>query len=256
MTTDVRNYRGNVVDTTLAGSINASTTSITVADGSTYPANRFWIVVDQGTSSEEKIFVTLRVNSVFTVTRAGDNTSASSHSLGAPVKHVLVANDIQQLNDHAVNVTDDVHPQYVLDTDAAATYVPLTAKPVVLSNRVLTNQSTTSTTATDLATVGPSVTVTVPASGVVKLTISASMTITVFAGNAIMFWSASGANTIAVNNQVLAIGGATNTTAQMANTFLITGLTPGSTTFVAKYSTTSGTTAAFFERSMIIETVP
>ena len=121
--------------------------------------------------------------------------------------------------------------------------------PVTAS--VTTSQTTTSVTATDLATVGPAVTVTTGTTALVTL----SSWITPAAGTfAIMTLAVSGATTIAATagngifHQSPAAG------AQQVNssrTFLISGLTAGNNTFTSKYYVTAGT-GTFESRSITV----
>jgi len=111
-----------------------------------------------------------------------------------------------------------------------------------------TLQSTTATTLTDLATVGPAVTVTIGASGMALVICSAVCYATTDQSGSMNF-AVSGATTIAApasNVYVLgqfAVGSSAAT--------LVTGLTPGSNTFTAKYQA-SGGTAYFEDRGIIV----
>jgi hypothetical protein len=96
-----REFSGGVLKTTLASSINNSVTSISVVDGSTFPAggNPFVIVIDRGVPSEEKILVSSRDGNTFTVSSRGfDGSTANSHTSGSDVDHVLDATVIQDMN--------------------------------------------------------------------------------------------------------------------------------------------------------------
>lgn len=96
-----REFSGGVLRTTLDANISNSDTSITVVDASTFPSgtNPFVIVIDRGTLSEEKILISSRTSNTFTVTSRGyDGSSASIHTTGAFVDHVLDATVIQDMN--------------------------------------------------------------------------------------------------------------------------------------------------------------
>lgn len=104
------------------------------------------------------------------------------------------------------------------------------------SNFIATPQTTTSTSYTDLATVGPSCTVTIGANGLALLCV----TIDGYnsgASYAIAAYSASGANTIS-NTQCFAL---VQSEVQSSYVILLTGLTAGSTTFKVQYKVTGGT---------------
>ena len=105
-----REFLGSVVETTTTGSLNSTDTSISLTDGSTFPtgsANPFVIVIDRGTGSEEKILITSRTSNTLTVSQRGyDGTTATTHSSGANVDHVLDATSIQDMNTSINDVTD------------------------------------------------------------------------------------------------------------------------------------------------------
>ena len=92
------------VETTLASSINNSTTSIVVATGTattllggvTIVANsQFTVAIDPDTINEEIVFITAGPSGdTFTVTRGRAGSSAVAHSTGATVKHVLTSDDL------------------------------------------------------------------------------------------------------------------------------------------------------------------
>lgn len=105
MTTRV--YSSISQDTTLATTINSSTTSLTVATGTgaallggiTLTAgDQFTIAVDVDTINEEIMFVTARTGDILTVTRGQAGSSAVSHSAGATIQHVLSSNDLNWFN--------------------------------------------------------------------------------------------------------------------------------------------------------------
>jgi len=96
-----REFSGAVLTTTLSANISNSASSISVADGSTFPSgtNPFVIVIDRGSSSEEKILISSRSSNTFTVdTRGYDGTTAVAHTSGSFVDHVLDASVIQDMN--------------------------------------------------------------------------------------------------------------------------------------------------------------
>lgn len=126
--------------------------------------------------------------------------------------------------------------------------------------RVATGETTTSTSYTDLSTGGPAVTVTVGNNGMVLVTIYCYG---IASGNASAYALASvaisGANTVAaadagasnvtIKNQTSSTG----STGDVSHTasVLLTGLTPGSTTFTMKYRVTAGT-GTFTERKISV----
>ena len=96
-----REFSGAVLRTNLSANISNSASSIVVVDGSTYPTgvNPFVIVLDRGTSAEEKVLISSRTSNTFTVFQRGyDGTTANSHIAGSDVDHVLDASVIQDMN--------------------------------------------------------------------------------------------------------------------------------------------------------------
>lgn len=101
----LKSYDGGAQTTTLAVAFTLGSSSLVVANGSTFPdgsSGPFVIVVDRGLASEEKFLIdtTSGTNGItFNIQQAGyDGTSASSHSVGASVEHCLDAYTIEQAN--------------------------------------------------------------------------------------------------------------------------------------------------------------
>ena len=117
---------------------------------------------------------------------------------------------------------------------------------------VLTDQTTTSTTYADLATVGPTVTVTIGSSGQALVSVAAG----IYTGSSI---KSVGVNITGATTRAPSVGGNTLRkddapfTTKSNITYIETGLNPGSTTFTMKYNV-SGGTANFFDR--ILSVVP
>lgn len=135
--------------------------------------------------------------------------------------------------------------------------MPASPNASVAIATIATSETTGSSSYTDLATAGPAVTVTVPASGKVRVSIGAEIGNSA-TGLAVMAVALSGANTVAAGAGALAIyvtpvgtgGGG------LGRTTILTGLTPGSTTFTAKYKNTAGAgSASFSARDIMAEPV-
>lgn len=128
--------------------------------------------------------------------------------------------------------------------------------PSVFSNvevaSVAASESLTTTTYTDLATFGPSVTTTIGPSGTALVTVSANILTPSNSTGASMAAEVSGASSVAASDgRSLMTDGSMNA----SRTALLTGLTPGVNTFTAKYrSWNSGDTGTFSNR--IIWVVP
>lgn len=121
---------------------------------------------------------------------------------------------------------------------------------------VSTSQTTTSTSYTDLATVGPAVTVTIGANGQALVCLAVEGASSAASGQGwLMGFAVSGASTVAaadtnamgVINQDLV-----NNLIQFGVPYLVTGLTPGSNIFTAKYKASGSTTATFVNRNIAV----
>lgn len=114
-----KEFAGGAAATTLSGAINSTALSITLADGSTYPAgtNPFVIIIGRGTASEEKILVTSRAGSVLTVASTGDRgydgTTAAAHADGDTVEHCIDAITVDEANAHVNDTSRNDHTQYL-----------------------------------------------------------------------------------------------------------------------------------------------
>jgi hypothetical protein len=64
----------------------------------------FYVVIDPGTSSEEKVSATIS-GSTLTITRGQDDTTASAHSSGATIYPVFTANDADEANELVSKLT-------------------------------------------------------------------------------------------------------------------------------------------------------
>lgn len=114
---------------------------------------------------------------------------------------------------------------------------------------VATSQTTTASSWTDLATVGPAVTVTTMTKALVFL--QAALRSSIGGDYAEMGFAVSGASTIAatVNSAIYQ-----NSTTDMSvgGCFFVSGLTAGSNTFTAKYQIAVGGTATFANRNISV----
>lgn len=114
-----------------------------------------------------------------------------------------------------------------------------------------TPQATTSTTFTDLATVGPTVTLTTGARALVLFAANEMNSVT--NGASVMSVAVSGATTIAAaDSNSATLNGITAANADSCASFIyFSALTPGSNTFTCKYRVTSGT-GTFSARSITV----
>ncbi len=125
---------------------------------------------------------------------------------------------------------------------------------------IATEESRANTAYGDLATVGPTVTVTVPASGRVRVTVGCKIKFST--GNdkyGYMSFAISGANTAGASETRALILESTiaESPAAASRVFVLTGLAPGATTFTAKYATADGVVLIrFSDREIAVDTLP
>jgi hypothetical protein len=102
-----RQYAGAAAATTITAGINTTDTTCTLAATTGWPSTAavpFYVVIDPGTSAEEKCSATIS-GSTLTLTRAQDDTTASSHSSGAAIYPVFTANDADEANELVAKLT-------------------------------------------------------------------------------------------------------------------------------------------------------
>lgn len=125
----------------------------------------------------------------------------------------------------------------------------------VQANTVATSETTTSLVYTDLATPGPSVTVTIPAGTTRALVIVTAEEKTSNGSNsAFISFAVSGASTVGATD-ARAFEVQVNNFIRASATSVITGLTPGINTFTAKYRV-SGATGTFAVRDITVIPLP
>lgn len=105
----MRYYSSTATDTTLTGNITSSSTSIVIASVAGFPAQfPYTLALDFDTASEELVDVTAASGTTLTVTRGVDGTSATAHTTGAKVKHVISGRDLRETQNHMA-ATGTVH---------------------------------------------------------------------------------------------------------------------------------------------------
>lgn len=119
---------------------------------------------------------------------------------------------------------------------------------------VATSQTSTSSSSVDLTTVGPAVTVTIGSTGRAMVSLYCAQNNSTSGDVVFMGFALSGANTLAPTDALsLAFtspvpGGGT----RYGASFLLQGLTAGSTTFTAKYRISVGGTGTWSDRQIIV----
>lgn len=102
-----RQFAGAAVATTLTASINSTDTTCSLAATTGWPSAAgvsFYVVIDPGTSVEEKCLATIS-GSTLTLTRGQDDTTAANHSSGATIYPVFTANDADEANELVSKLT-------------------------------------------------------------------------------------------------------------------------------------------------------
>lgn len=102
-----RQYKGAAAPCTTTNSLTISDTSVTLSAITGWPSTAavpFYVVIDPGTSSEEKCSATI-AGSTLTLTRGQDDTSAVAHSSGATIYPVFSADDADEANQFASTMT-------------------------------------------------------------------------------------------------------------------------------------------------------
>lgn len=164
-----RSYSGNAPPTTLTSGINASVLTIVMASATGYPTGSggpFFIVINRGGSTEEKVRCTSISGATVTVEAGGrgaDGTTAATHVTGEIIEHCYTAFDADEANAHSSDAALDNHTQYLTtarhDVEAARHdllawgklgYAQVTAPQAGISATVdLTGLTTTVTVGTD-----------------------------------------------------------------------------------------------------------
>jgi hypothetical protein len=102
-----RQYAGAAAATTITAGINTTDTTCSLAATTGWPSTAgvpFYVVIDPGTSTEEKCSATIS-GTTLTLVRGQDDTSASSHSSGATIYPVFTANDADEANELVAKLT-------------------------------------------------------------------------------------------------------------------------------------------------------
>lgn len=136
-----REYKGAATPTTITGAITNVSTSLILNDATNWPTGSFSFVIDPGLAGEEKILATSRVGTTVNITTRGyDNTSATSHGVGAIVYPVPTAIDFDEANAHT-NASSGVH--------GATGSVVGTSDTQTLTNKTLSDSTTSIADVTD-----------------------------------------------------------------------------------------------------------
>ena len=102
-----RQYKGAAASTTTTNGLGVGDTSVTLTATTGWPSTAavpFIVVIDPGTSSEEKCSATIS-GSTLTLIRAQDDTTAAVHSAGATIYPVFSADEADEANLFASTMT-------------------------------------------------------------------------------------------------------------------------------------------------------
>jgi len=102
-----RQYAGAAAATTTTNALTSGDTSVTLASTTGFPSTAavpFYVVIDRGTSAEEKCSATIS-GATLTLTRAQDDTTAVAHASGATIYPVFTANDADEANELVAKLT-------------------------------------------------------------------------------------------------------------------------------------------------------
>jgi hypothetical protein len=102
-----RQYKGAAAATTTTNALGVGDTSVTLTATTGWPSTAavpFYVVIDPGTSAEEKCSATIS-GSTLTLTRAQDDTTASVHASGATIYPVFTADEADEANKLASTLT-------------------------------------------------------------------------------------------------------------------------------------------------------
>ena len=277
-----RSYAGGAPVATIAAPMGSTDTSFTIspttgwtsADGHALGTDGpFVIDIDRGLASEEKILCTsinlgtglVQVyNTGGFLGRGYDQTTATTHTpgggspLSGACQLVITAVEALEMNAAVTYLLGSAggtpSTGNLLSWGAGNAPLWIPAVNSAASAQVSTNEALFNATYTDLATHGPAVTLVTLTSCIVTMT--ATMSTPSASGPCYMSFAVSGMSTVAAPAGSNGLNFFSNTSEQgsLSCTCIITGLTAGTNTFTAKYSTQAGaSTAEFANRTLIVQ---
>jgi hypothetical protein len=138
-----RQHSGSAIQTTLSLGIGSGDLTINISASTGWPdgsVGPFFVVIDRGLTSEEKVLVTSRSANVLTVTTRGmDGTTATSHASGAAIFPVWTAIEADEANAHTSAATGvhGIAGNLVGDSDVQT----LTNKTIAAGSNTITGLS-------------------------------------------------------------------------------------------------------------------
>lgn len=152
-----RNYSSTATEKTLAANVTTSGTSstqITLSDSTGLPSVPFILVLNPDTSIEEVVLVNADQTGVtpptYKVTRAQDNTTIQTHSIGQVVKHMIVGSDLQAISTHSDATAAHGASGAVVGTTNTQTLTNKTLTAPTITSPVINAGNTLTATSTEL----------------------------------------------------------------------------------------------------------
>jgi len=151
-------HSGNAAKTTLTNAVGTGDTSLIIASATGWPTGavgKFWLVLDRGLATEEKVLALSRTGTTITVSaRGADGTTAFAHAAGTTtVEHIFAATEADDASAH-IMATTDRHgigaASAVVGTQTAQTLINKTIDGA--SNTLTIPQSQVTNLVTDQAT--------------------------------------------------------------------------------------------------------
>ena len=102
-----RQYKGAAVQTTTTNALSTVETSCGITSSTGWPSTAsvpYYVVIDPGTSSEEKCLATTS-GLTLTLTRGQDDTTATTHTSGATIYPIFSADEADEANLFASTMT-------------------------------------------------------------------------------------------------------------------------------------------------------
>lgn len=226
-----KNFAYSTIATAPSPTTSGTSLVVQSGDGAKFPLIPFNAVVwpvgaKPTTANAEIIRVTgISTDTFSTIVRAQESSSARSIQVGDQIAAAITAKTLTDVE--------------IPGTQASNGYVA-------------TLETTASSSYGDLATSGPSVTVTIGPSGKALLIFGAEMSNSIIADYADMSVVVSGANTISVGTEPYRLFSMGALDDKSIYSTLLTGLTAGSTTFKCQYRVISGGTASFQKREISV----
>lgn len=215
---------------TLSGTLSGT---YTIGGTPTFPATVVLTTANQTLTNKTLTSPTINSPTITNATISADTITGYSVSNSGTIYGIAVSSGV-------ISTANSVNGSALTNTSVTPTKLNLSPQ----SAFVATSETTTSTSYTTLATTTDTVTVTVSSNGIVLLGISCELTNDTNDSTTSMSFIASGANSITAGTSGRAItakvvSGRPDFT--LGTTWLVTGLSSGSTTFSARYRVSAGT---------------